>query len=124
MEEENAELSQEEIETIKRLRLEGLSYRSISKELNRPLSTVYRYAKDIKTETFYEKDVLDIVNAKLKRIEKLERQVERQNETLKDLIELVFANILGICRVLELSYNEEKAKLIKDQLLENLNTED
>jgi IS30 family transposase len=124
MEEENAELSQEEIETIKRLRLEGLSYRSISKELNRPLSTVYRYAKDIKPETFYEKDVLDIVNAKLKRIEKLERQVERQNETLKDLIELVFANILGICRVLELSYNEEKAKLIKDQLLENLNTED
>jgi len=120
----NAELTPEEIQEIQSLREQGLSYRNIAKKTGRSLSIVYKYARDIKPSFLEEKDVLDFMEPKLKKIEKLEQRADRIEETLKDLIELVFINFSGICKTLELPYNEDKAELLKDQLLKNLNTED
>jgi transposase len=120
----NPELTPEEIEEIQSLREQGLSFRKISKITGRSLSVIYKYAKDIKPSVIEEKDVLDFVEPKLKKIEKLEQRADRLEETLKDLIELVFINFSGICKTLELPYNEDKAELIKEQLLKNLNIED
>jgi len=123
-EEYRPELTPEEIEEIQSLREQGLSYRNIAKRTGRSLSIVYKYAHDVKPSFLEEKDVLDFVEPKLKKIEKLEQRADRLEETLKDLIELVFINFQGICKTLELPYNEDKAELIKEQLLKNLNIED
>jgi len=120
----NPELTPEEIQEIQNLREQGLSFRKISKITGRSLSVIYKYAKDIKPSVIEEKDVLDFVEPKLRKLEKLEQRADQIEETLKDLIELVFINFSGICKTLELPYNEDKAELLKDQLLKNLNTED
>jgi transposase len=120
----NAELTPEEIQEIQNLREQGLSYRSISKRTGRSLSVIYKYCKDIKPSILEERDVLDFVEPKLRKLEKLEQRADRLEETLKDLVELVFINFQGICKTLELPYNEDKADLLKNQLLKNLNNED
>jgi len=116
----NPELTPEEIEEIQSLREQGLSFRKISKITGRSLSVIYKYAKDIKPSIIVEKDVLDFIEPKLKKIEKLEQQVDRLKENQKDLIELIFANILGISRALNLNVDEERAELIKEKLLSQL----
>jgi transposase len=120
----NPELTPEEVQEIQNLREQGLSYRRISKITGRSLSVIYKYAKDIKPSIIEEKDVLDFIEPKLKKLEKLEQRADQIEETLKDLIELVFINFQGICKTLELPYDEDKAELIKEQLLKNLNIED
>ena len=119
-EEYRPELTPEEIEEIQSLREQGLSFRKISKITGRSLSVIYKYAKDIKPSIIVEKDVLDFIEPKLKKIEKLEQQVDRLKENQKDLIELIFANILGISRALNLNVDEERAELIKEKLLSQL----
>jgi IS30 family transposase len=116
-EEYRPELSPEEIQEIKSLREQGLSYRSIAKRTGRSLSIIYKYARDVKPSFLEEKDILDFIEPKLSR---LERQVDRLMENQRDLIELVFANILGISRALSLNVDEERAELIKEKLLNQL----
>jgi len=113
----NAELTPEEVEEIQSLREQGLSYRNIAKRTGRSLSVIYKYCRDIKPSFLEEKDVLDFIEPKLSR---LERQVDRLMENQRDLIELIFANILGISRALKLNVDEERAELIKEKLLNQL----
>jgi transcriptional regulator with XRE-family HTH domain len=114
---EEFELTPEEIQEIRTLREQGLSYRNIAKKTGRSLGIVAKYCKGIRPLVLEEKDLLDYLEPKLN---KLEQQVDRLKENQKDLIELVFANILGISRALNLNVDEERAELIKEKLLSSL----
>ena len=52
------------MERAKRMRMEGASYRSIARALNRPLSSVYTALKDVQVETDIEDGVLEIMDGK------------------------------------------------------------
>jgi len=114
---EQFELTPEEIEEIRTLREQGLSYRNIAKKTGRSLSVIHKYAKDIRPLVLEERDILDFIEPKLT---KLEKDQEKLKENQRDLIELVFANILGISRALSLNVDEERAELIKEKLLSSL----
>ena len=114
---EEYELTPEEIEEIRTLREQGLSYRNIARKTGRSLGIVAKYCKGIRPLVLEEKDILDFIEPKLN---KLEQQVDRLKENQKDLIELIFANILGISRALNLNVDEERAELIKEKLLSSL----
>jgi len=114
---EEFELTPEEIEEIRTLREQGLSYRNIAKKTGRSLGIVAKYCKGIRPLVLEERDILDFVEPKLTRLEK---EVEKLKENQRDLIELVFANILGISKALSLNVDEERAELIKEKLLSSL----
>jgi len=114
---EEFELTPEEIEEIRTLREQGLSYRNIAKKTGRSLGIVAKYCKGIRPLVLEERDILDFIEPKLT---KLEKEVEKLKENQRDLVELIFANILGISRALNLNVDEERAELIKEKLLSQL----
>jgi len=117
MNEEEFELTPEEIQEIRTLREQGLSYRNIAKKTGRSLGIIAKYCKGIRPLVLEEKDLLDYLEPKLN---KIERDLEKLKENQRDLVELIFANILGISRALNLNVDEERAELIKEKLLNQL----
>jgi len=105
-----SELSQEEIERIKRLRQEGLSYRNIARIVNRPLSTVYEIAKTVKPEE-PEEDLIDIIN----------KEIEKRLEPLVEVVEDLSRTMLSILRLYKAISEGEKVYLSKDGINHYLN---
>jgi predicted transcriptional regulator len=114
---EEFELTPEEIQEIRTLREQGLSYRNIAKKTGRSLGIIAKYCKGIRPLVLEEKDLLDYIEPKL---DKINKDLEKLKENQKDLIELVFANFFSICRALDLGYDQERAELIKEKLLSSL----
>jgi len=63
--------------------MEGASYRSIARALNRPLSSVYEALKDVQVESDIEDGVLEIVDAKFNEL------VEILSVFIRDVIETI-----------------------------------
>lgn len=107
-------LPEEEVERMKELRRQGLSYRSISKIVNRPLSTVYEICKDVRPEKIEEVDVLDVV----------EKMVDEKIAVLWEHIKSLIDNDLAFIEVLIdrkiLKVDVEKFNLWKEKVLEDL----
>jgi len=116
-EEYRPELTPEEIEEIKSLREQGLSYRNIAKRTGRSLSIIYKYCKGIRPLVLEEKDLLDFIEPKLN---KLEQQVDRLKENQRDLIWLVFQNLLTIAKGVGLKVDEAKLDMVREKLLSSL----
>jgi transcriptional regulator with XRE-family HTH domain len=114
---EEFELTPEEIEEIKTLREQGLSYRNIAKKTGRSLGIVAKYCKGIRPLVLEEKDLLDYLEPKLNR---LEQQVDRLKENQRDLIWLVFQNLLVIAKGCSLKVDEAKLDIIREKLLSSL----
>ncbi len=121
--EEKVELPQEEIEKIKSLREQGLSYNRIAKILNRSISTIYKYAKDVAPTQ--EKDVLDYVSEQDRKLElriiELEHKITLIKETLEKLIELFFDYQVFMALKLNWNINDQKLEELKEEMLKNLN---
>jgi transposase len=114
---EQFELTPEEIEEIRTLREQGLSYRNIAKKTNRSLSVIHKYAKDIRPLVLEERDILDFVEPKLTRLEK---DLEKLKENQRDLIWLVFQNLLTIAKGVGLKVDEAKLDMVREKLLSAL----
>jgi hypothetical protein len=72
-----------ELEKAKRLRMEGASYRSIARILNRPLSTVYESLKDVQVEADIEDGVIEIIDKRLGEL----------IDTIKPILEDIFYGV-------------------------------
>jgi predicted transcriptional regulator len=118
----SSELPPEEIEKIKELREQGLSYHRIAKILNRSVSVVYKYAQGIAPTS--EKDVIDFMmeqNKKLElRIIEQEHKITMIKETLEKLINLFFEYQVFVALKLGWNINDQKLEELKEEMLKSL----
>jgi hypothetical protein len=90
--------------------MEGASYRSIAKILNRPLSTVYEALKDVQVETDIEDGVLEIMD---KRFSEL---IDAIKPILEDIFYGVYYLVISHSGRWDEVKNKELEKIISDYL--------
>ena len=120
---ETQELPAEEIERIRELRSQGLSYSKIAKMLGRSIGVVYKYARNVPTDS--KLDVLDLMEEQNKKLElrivELDHKLIMIKETLEKLIELFFDYQVFMALKLNWNINDQKLEELKEEMLKNLN---
>jgi len=90
--------------------MEGASYRSIAKMLNRPLSTVYEALKDVQVEADIEDGVLEIMDKRLGEL------IDAIKPILEDILYGVYYLVISHSGRWDEVKNRELEKTIKDYL--------
>jgi len=99
-----------ELERAKRMRMEGASYRSIARALNRPLSSVYEALKNVQVETDIEDGVLEI----------MDKRFNELIDTLKPIMEDILHGIYYLVVIHQSKWDEGKQRQVEKLISEYL----